>query len=76
MKDQDNGVRYLIHRKGTPQFRNDGGVIAPSGEWWNGGEWGGIDDAVAVVRLNGSVLPDGGEWVAVFLNVSVNGEVG
>jgi hypothetical protein len=79
MKDQDNGVRYLIHKIGTPQFRNVGGVLAPSGEWWDNSDgWVGrhsadIFPSDAPDTLN---LPLEGEWVAVFLNVSVNGEVG
>jgi hypothetical protein len=79
----DNGVRYLIHKIGTPQFRNVGGVLAPSGEWWHDtpsgvGSWGDKPGATLFSFLDTDTptLPDGGEWVAVFLNVSVNGEVG
>lgn len=80
MDTTDNGVRYLIHKIGTPQFRNDNGKLAPSGEWWHDtrpkcGAWGHKDTAT-IYKTDKASLPIGGEWVAVFLNVSVNGEVG
>ena len=67
----DNGVRYLIHRIGTPRFRNDGGKLAPAGKWWHGTGWGDSTNALVIDRLNGSVLPDGGEWVETYVNVEV-----
>jgi len=76
MDTTDNGVRYAIHKIGTPQFRNVNGKLTPSGKWWHGTGWGDNTNALLIERLNGSLLPEGGEWVAVFLNVSVNGEVG
>jgi hypothetical protein len=63
----DNGVRWLIHRIGTPrlQISNRGG-IEPAGEWWQGTGWGDASNAEPVIRLNGSILPKGGEWVEVY----------
>jgi hypothetical protein len=71
------GVRYIIHRIGTPQFRNTGGTIAPAGEWWHrgsalsrtGGEWGSKESATPYRDYRSVTLPDGGEWVAVLVNV-------
>jgi hypothetical protein len=81
MGTTDNGVRYLIHKIGTPQFRNDNGKLAPSGDYWHGiigrgGYWGDKAGATCYALPQDKYLPDGGEWVAVFLNVSVNGDVG
>jgi len=78
MESQDNGVRYVIHKIDTPQFQNKNGQLLPAGEWWHlrgGGVWSNKDTATTY-RTTRAALPDGGEWVAVFLNVSVNGEVG
>lgn len=80
METQDNGVRYVIHKIGTPQFQNKNGQLLPAGEWWHDtrqacGVWG--NKAMATTyRTTRAALPDGGEWVAVFLNVSVSGDVG
>lgn len=61
-----NQARYLIHRVGTPLVvATEAGVYVVAGEWWHNGGWGAVDAAVPIVRLNGSVLPDGGEWVPV-----------
>jgi hypothetical protein len=58
--------RFIIHRVGTPLVLFSApGVYVVGGEWWNGSAWGPVADAAPIVRLNGSVLPDGGEWVAV-----------
>jgi len=67
----DNGVRYMIHKIGTPRLqRTTTGGIAPAGEWWNGSAWGAIDGAEPIVRLNGSVLPAGGEWIEIYTAVT------
>ena len=70
----DNGVRYLIHRIGTPQFRNDGGKLAPAGEWWqdtrpNCGQWGDAATATRYLSTRAS-LPDNGEWVETYVAVT------
>ena len=72
----DNGVRYLIHRIGTPQFRNDGGKLAPAGEWWHDtpsgvGYWGDKVGAALFSFLNTDIpsLPAGGEWVEIYTAV-------
>ena len=58
--------RYLIHRIGTPLVMvTTSGAYVIAGEWWHGGAWGAVEGAVPIIRLNGSALPDGGEWVAV-----------
>jgi len=75
MATQDNGVRYLIHKIGTPRLqRTTTGGIAPAGDWWqdtrpNCGQWGDANTATVFKRLNGSRLPDGGEWVEIYLEV-------
>lgn len=83
METQDNGVRYVIHKIGTPQFQNKNGQLLPAGEWWHNtpsgvGSWGDKPGATLFSFLNTDTptLPNGGEWVAVFLNVSVGGDVG
>lgn len=71
------GVRYIIHRIGTPQFRNDGGKLVPAGEWWHrggplsrtGGAWGDKTTATPYRDYRSVTLPDSGEWVAVLVNV-------
>jgi hypothetical protein len=69
----DNGVRYLIHRIGTPRLQVRRGGIAPAGDWWgNSDGWGDrhsadIFPSDAPDTLN---LPIGGEWVAVFVEIS------
>jgi|APGre2960657404_1045060.scaffolds.fasta_scaffold00523_4 hypothetical protein len=69
----DNGVRYLIHRIGTPRLQVRRGGIAPAGEWWNNdGGWydrhsADIFPSDAPDTLN---LPIDGEWVAVFVEIS------
>ena len=70
----DNGVRYLIHQIGTPKIGiGKNGGIAPAGLWWdNNNGWGDRHSADlfpsdAPDTLN---LPDQGEWVAVFVEVS------
>ena len=74
MDTTDNGVQYLIHKIGTPQFRNDNGKLAPSGDWWHGiidrgGYWGDKVGATYYATPQDKYLPDGGEWVAVFVDV-------
>jgi hypothetical protein len=72
-----SGVRYIIHRKGTPQFRNDGGKLVAAGEWWHrsgplshdGGGWGCKALATPYRDPRRVTLPDGGEWVAMLVNV-------
>jgi hypothetical protein len=72
----DNGVRYLIHKIGTPQFRNDGGKLAPAGQWWHdtalGGYWG--DKDTATLQRHAGSLPDGGQFIAVYVNVPMGVE--
>lgn len=68
----DSGVRYLIHKIGTPRFRNDGGKLAPAGEWWsNSGGWSDRNSADlfpsdAPDTLN---LPIEGQWIEVLVEV-------
>ena len=83
MDTTDNGVRYAIHKIGTPQIRNIRGVPTVIDKWWHDtpsgvGSWGDKAGATLFSFLNTDTptLPKGGEWVAVYLNVSVNGEVG
>jgi len=72
-----NGVRYIIHRIGTAQFRNEYGKLVPAGEWWHRGsplsgrhgEWGSKATATPYRDYRSVTLPDGGEWVAVLINV-------
>lgn len=72
-----SGVRYIIHRKGTPQFRNDGGKLVAAGEWWHrsgplshgGGGWGCKALATPYRDPRRVTLPDGGEWVVMLVNV-------
>ena len=72
MTREDNGVVYLIHRVGTPQFRNDGGKLAPAGQWWHdtalGGYWG--DKATATPQLHPLSLPIGGHFVETYVEVT------
>jgi hypothetical protein len=72
-----SGVRYIIHRKGTPQFRNDNGKLVAAGEWWHqcgpmsgqGGQWGPKSLATPYRDPRRVALPDGGEWVRMLVNV-------
>lgn len=72
-----SGVRYIIHRKGTPQFRNDGGKLVAAGEWWHranpitglGGGWGPKEFATPYRDPRRVALSPESEWVAVLVNV-------
>jgi hypothetical protein len=62
-------IKYIIHKIGTPKIkRTANGGIAPAGLWWDGTGWGEGENATPIVRLNGSDLPDGGEWVSIYVN--------
>ena len=65
-----SGVRYIIHRKGTPQFRNDNGKLVAAGEWRhrNGG-WGPKEFATPYRDPRRVALSPDGEWVAILVNV-------
>jgi hypothetical protein len=64
-----SGVRYIIHRKGTPQFRNDNGKLVAAGEWATRRGWGPKEFATPYRDPRRVALPDGGEWVAMLVNV-------
>lgn len=72
-----SGVRYIIHRKGTPQFRYDNGKLVPAGEWMRranpitglGGGWGPKEFATCYRDPRRVALSPDSEWVAVLVNV-------
>jgi hypothetical protein len=72
----DNGVRYMIHKIGTPRLqRTTMGGIAPAGEWYlaNMGEWVAAKDAHVFVQWERECynLPTGGEWIEIYTEVTV-----
>lgn len=72
-----SGVRYIIHRKGTPQFRYDNGKLVAAGEWMRranpitgqGGGWGPKEFATTYRDPRRVALSPESEWVAVLVNV-------
>lgn len=77
----NNGVEYLIHKIGTRRIdlRGTGMYYTqPAPQYWQDtregcGQWGDIHSATRYPTTRAS-LPDGGEWVDVYLNVSVGVE--
>ena len=83
MTTQDDGVRYLLARKGTRRAINDRGRLRFTGEYWQRGSdgwwmWGPVETAhyytreeqrqVAWDSVNtGAEI--GGDWVEVLVNV-------
>ena len=70
----DNGVRYLIHMKGTPKIeRGPRGQIRSAGLWWRTGtaEWGDSRMAYGFTESerDAHILPPSGEWVETYVNV-------
>jgi len=69
------GIRYIIHRVGMAQFDRDGNRIG--GGFWHShgplsrvrGEWGSRAAATPYRDYRSVTLPNGGEWLAVLVNV-------
>lgn len=70
----DNGIRFMIHKAGTPRIgRNGHGGIMPAGLWWRDtrrgcGQWTSKELATVYPTNRGS-LPDTGEWVEIYVNI-------
>lgn len=77
MTEQDDGVRYLMARKGTRRAINDRGRLFFTGEYWQGradASWGPLATARYYTRDEYQLNPHwpdrcGGEWVEVLVNV-------
>lgn len=77
MTTQDNGVRYLIHKIGTRKIdlRGTGMTYTlPAPQYWRDtkpmcGEWGDVRSATTY-KTTRAFLPDGGEWVEIYVEVT------
>jgi hypothetical protein len=66
MKIKD--IRFLVHKLDTPTIqKTKANGIELAGEWWNGTGWGDYHNAEVINRYNGTKLPDGGKWYAIYV---------
>lgn len=73
----DNGVRYLIHKIGTRKIDLRGTGMKytmPAPEYWHdnprGGQWGAASTATGYTSQRAAHLPDGGEWIEIYVGVT------
>ena len=63
---------YMIRRTGEPTAAIIGGAFRWVGHYWNRKDYGWIDytmprDIFTIAERETYVLPDGGEWVGIFI---------
>ena len=69
METQDNGIRYLIHKIGTPKLAFPNTVGYWSSEWWNNTDGWGHKSTATVFDTTDYYLPLEGEWVETYVEV-------